>query len=178
MHHWRVELNRLTTEFWLGVGDLSEIIIWAELANADSGEVHPNVWELYAFHEHEEATLILCKIAKDVNDFSPNSWAAKPYAINTLKKALSQFLNKKIPVTSLCSLINTLDANFITNDFAGQPRPQRLQNLDKLDWLGDLWNCCDWCDEHWNYENSFHLVAQAKKVAITLQDFSIEKYVE
>ena len=177
MDNWRVELNRLTTEFWIGVGVQSEVIVWLEGIPQHVKGVNSKVSELYAFQTYEEATEALCQIAKNVNGFIPNSWEAEPYAIITLKKHINLFLDKKISVVSLCTLVQTLDANFISNGFAGQPRPQQLQNLDKFDWLGNLWNCCDWCDEYWNYENSFHLVAEAKKVAIALNDFLIENYV-
>jgi len=42
MNNWRQELNRLAVEFWCGVGDIAEVSPWADIANAEVGEVHPN----------------------------------------------------------------------------------------------------------------------------------------
>ena len=98
MDNWRVELNRLTTEFWIGVGVQSEVIVWLEGIPQHVKGVNSKVSELYAFQTYEEATEALCQIAKNVNGFIPNSWEAEPYAIITLKKHINLFLDKKYPL--------------------------------------------------------------------------------
>ena len=170
MNNWREQLNRLAVEFWCGVGDLSEAPTWADVANAEMGEVHPDVWDIYASPTAERTTNLLLKIAKDVNGFTPTSLGAKPFAVNALKKALTLFLSKDISVQELCRLVSSLDTTFVV----GPPKetgiydPPPISLCPDIPWLGNLWNCCDWCDDSWTFDNSSHLVAEAQRVLAML----------
>lgn len=171
MNHWREELNRLAVEFWCGIGDISELPSWADAANLEMGEVHPDVWDFYNISNEGDAIQVLMKIAKDVNGFSPDSLLAEPYLINAFRKVLVLFLAKRISAQKLCSLVNSLDSVFAI----GFPTEVRIINQSQRkaepaneSWLGNLWNCCDWCDESWTFDNSYALVAEAKRLLAML----------
>jgi hypothetical protein len=171
MNNWREQLNRLAVEFWCGVGDLSELSAWADTANAEMGEVHPDVWDIYASPKAEQANRLLLKIAKEVNGFSPESFSAKPFAINALKKALTLFLSKELSVQELCKLVDSLDTVLVIGlpmEGGIYDQPPRSSLSPDLPWLGNLWNCCDWCDDGWTFENSQALVAEAQRVLAML----------
>ena len=46
-------------------------------------------------------------------------------------------------VQEICNLINQLDGLY-NIELAGVDNPNK--NSDDEWWLGDLWDCCDWCD--------------------------------
>lgn len=175
MNNWREQLNRLAVEFWCGVGNLSELSAWADIANSEMGEVHPDVWDIYASPTAEQATRLLLKVAKDVNGFSPESLSAEPFAINALRKALTLFLSKEFSVQELCKLVDSLDTVFAirlpkeTGIYDQSPRTSLMVNFP---WLGNLWNSCDWCDESWTFDNSQPLVAEAQRVLSLLANTS------
>ncbi|MDR2012620.1 MAG: hypothetical protein LBQ20_06210, partial [Rhodanobacter sp.] len=136
MNDWRTQLNRLVIEFWCGVGSLSELPLWADAANEEMGEVHPDVWDLYVVKSTETAKELLLKIAKDTNGFQPISWEAEPFAVMALKKALELFLSKKISVQALCQLVSLLDSVFVTGlvdvERAGENLPKSLHKISCL----------------------------------------------
>jgi hypothetical protein len=163
MSNWREELNRLAIEFWCGVGDLTDVPIWADVANLEMGEVHPDVWDLYTSKTDEDVASILLKIANDVNGFRPQSWEAEPFAAGALQKALIRFLAGELSVQLLCKLITELDMVFTCAAPKDMGSPE-LSPLHGKSWQGNLWNCCDWCDDTWTFENSQPLIAEVHRV--------------
>jgi hypothetical protein len=169
MKDWRIQLNRLTIEFWCGIGDLSELPSWADAANQEMGEVHPDVWDLYVIKSTEAAEGLLLKIAKDINKFQPASWEAEPFAVMALKRALELFLSKQISVQTLCQVVSVLDSMFVIGLVSVErPREHLPKSLEKIAWLGNLYNCCDWCDDSWSFDNSQHLIVEARRLLTVL----------
>jgi hypothetical protein len=56
------------------------------------------------------------------------------------------FLSKKITPLEFCALVQKLDAQFVS--IAADTRETPYDG-----WLGNLYNCCDWCDERWTHAN-------------------------
>ena len=174
MTHWREDLNRLTIEFWLRAGDLAELRTWADKANAEVGEVHPDVWDLFSVSSPDQATDLLLKIASDVNGFKPQSWEAEQFAIGALQKKLGSFLSCELSIKELCELVQVLDAIYNIGSGDMPPRPESMPTYEQW-WLGNLWNCCDWCDENWTFENSAPLVAEARRVFHMLANLALHR---
>ena len=162
MDKLRESLNRLAIEFWCGVGDLNELSSWADAAVMEPSEFHPLILDLYPRPTPELTTELLLRMAYEINGFRPASIEAEPLAIETLRKALDAFASQAMSVQSLCLLVNRLDLTF-NIELAGIPRPTSTL-ADGQWWLGDLWNCCDWCDESWTHESSTHLHVEATRV--------------
>lgn len=165
MNDWRDDLNRLTVEFHYGVGDLSEVASWAAVANAETGEVHPLVWDIFMTPASSAMTSLLTQMAWDISKFRPDSQEALPFAIDSLRKALTQFFARERTVQSLCELVSDLDTIHVLglpND--DRPAGTPVNEVPAFFWLGNLWNCCDWCDASWTYENSQSLVDEARRV--------------
>jgi hypothetical protein len=136
---WRVELNQLAVDFWCGVGDVHELSRWADAANEATGEVHPDVWDIYTSQTYEAVEQLVLKIAYHCNQFEPTALNAEPHAIKTCQKAIQLLLMHSLSTERFCDVINLLDTNFVTIvRSSASPYPN---------WLGNLWNCCDWYEE-------------------------------
>lgn len=162
MKNWKLNLNQLVIDHWCDAGNYEEVLAWIDAVNMEQGEVHPYFYELYDPSNTQNTTRTLTSIAKDINGFSIKSWESEPFAKRSLVKALQMFIDERKSVQEICVLINKLDMLY-NIELSGVEN----QNKDTNDgewWLGDLWNCCDWCDETWSYSNSSHLIIEAKRV--------------
>lgn len=150
---WRCELNRLATEFWFHSGDLAEVTPWVEAAY-EAGETGVELAELWGCLDNERVRSHLQQLAREINGFEPWSAAAQPFAIAALEKGLRRYIAQEIDPSALCQLIANLDAAFLD----APPLPGGDW------WMGNLWNCCDWCDASWTFDSSPHLKAEAISV--------------
>ncbi|AZP12551.1 hypothetical protein [Undibacterium parvum] len=173
MNNWRENLSRLAAEFWCGIGDLAELRTWADVANKETGEAHSQIWDIYTVADHKHATDLLLSMASDINGFKLESWEAEPFAMSAFKKALDAFFSRSMPVQTFCKLVEKLDATYNIG-LAGVPKPESLQSHEEW-WLGNLWNCCDWCDESWTMENSSPLLAEAQRVSKVLANIGVKR---
>lgn len=175
MGDWREQLNRLAVEFRYGVGSLSELSAWADAANEEMGEVHPDVWDLYCSPTPEQARNLALKIASEVNGFRPQEWAAGPFAVCALKKALERYLAQDFPIQSLCEVINEVEHTVLSRDKHRIESPGALP-VQYTAWLRDLWNCCDWCDETWTFDNCPHMAVGAREALAMMTNLECEVY--
>ncbi len=166
MNKWKTELNRLAVGFWCETESIDALPSWVDLACAEEGEVHPLMWELLPPTSYEVIKDTILKIAKDINNFEIISWESEPYAQDALAKAISSLIEETMPVQDFCKLVTLLDANY-NSDLAGVEHPDAA-NLAEDWWLGNLWNCCDWCDSSWDHENSPDLIKEAKLISAKL----------
>lgn len=113
------------------------------------------MWKVFYVQEGSSFTSLVCRLAKEVNGFEVNSLEAEPFAKEALAIATEQLLKENITVPKYCELIKQLDAAF---NIAMDERPEPIKEW----WMGDLWNCCDWCDESWNHRNSKELLDEAE----------------
>lgn len=161
MKNWKLNLNQLATDFWCEVGNSSDVIAWVDFVNTEEGEIHPFFYELYDQSNIENTARILRAIAKDINEFEIESWQSEPFAKRSLFSALQLFITEKMSVQEICNLINQLDGLY-NIELAGVGNPN--ENSDDEWWLGNLWDCCDWCDETWNHKNSQPLINEARRI--------------
>lgn len=173
MTNWRDELNRITVEFWCGVGMLEELPNIADAANIDLGEAHPDIWQFYTCTSDGQAKDVTSKVAFHLNRFVPESWEALPYAQDALKRALDNFAAHKMSVHALCRLVQDLDSTFNIN-LSDLPQPASLSELNEW-WMGTLWDCCDWCGENRTHEDHPSLLAEARRVATMLSEIAFKR---
>ena len=163
MDKLREELNFLAMAFWCGVGNPVELSRWTDAAVTATDTFHPLILELYPQPTPELAADLLLKMAADLNGLQPISVEAEPIAAEVLRRSLNAFATRDITIQALCKLVDRLDAAF-NLDLAGVPRPEPVA-ADGQWWLGDLYNCCDWCDDGWTHESSAHLHEEAARVS-------------
>lgn len=173
MTNWRDDLNRVAVDFWCGVGLLEELPIIADTANNELGEAHPDIWDFYTCTSDALALVLTTKVALHLNSFVPESWEALPYAQNALKRALDNFVARKMSVQALCRLVEHLDTTFNIK-LSSSPKPTALLEAKEW-WMGTLWDCCDWCEEIRMFEDQPSLVAEAARVAAMLSEVAFKR---
>lgn len=146
-------------KFWCGVGNRNDLEAWAESELRENENPHPDVCELFGISD-EKSEKYLLRISKDINGFEPVSDEGEKLAIIILNEYCQKFIDQEITPYKFCRLVQRLDAAFV--DF----RELSDNEFEYPPWLGDLWNCCDWCDGSWTNDNSPHLVKEAKVVLI------------
>ena len=155
--HKMKSLNRIAMEYWCRVGDPKELDKWAENQLKNNEKPHPDVCELFNKTKEELEELIL-KIAEEQNGFVPVSEAGEKEAVDILIEISEKLIKKEITPNKFCYVVSLFDANFLGL------RKTDENTLEYPNWLGDLWNNCDWCDESWTNSNSPHLIEEVNKM--------------
>lgn len=172
MNRLRETLNRLTVEYWAGLDDSVELSAWANAAAENPGELHTELWQLFPTPDPERAAAILQRIALDVNGFSPTSLDAEPIAAEVLARAIGKLSAREISVPAFCQIVNRFDQVFNV-ELAGARQAAAPNDRERW-WLGNLWNCCDWCDESWTQENCPDLLQEADRLLKELSNYSFK----
>ncbi len=73
-----------------------------------------------------------------------------------LKRQIGLLLDRQITPSNFCKFFNSMEVHLIS-DSEFTP--------DEVAFLGNLYNCCDWCDDTWTLENSPHLAEEGARVA-------------
>lgn len=98
---------------------------------------------------HERQTVIKMT-AYLYSEFMPISEEGELIAIEILEEESMKFLNQDITPLQFCEIIRKLDANFLD-----------LRNKYP-DWLGNLYNECECCDESWTFADCPCLANETK----------------
>ena len=98
------------------------------------------------------------RLAEEILGFKPISERGEKWSKELLTDYCEKLLSEEITPFQFCNLIQLFDSGFlglrtVEDGFVYCP-----------EWLGDLWNNCDWCDESWSLSNSPHLAGEANKV--------------
>lgn len=163
MSSWKSELNRLAVEFWYEIADIEEAVAWVDSIYKIEGEVHPLMWDFLSPQSYPRIKYLAEKISGDINGFEVGSRESLPYAQAALLKAIIMLRNQELSVQKFCNMVSLLDCDY--NLFFPLESERIDEESDWHGWLGNLWNCCDWCDESWNHSNSSHLLEEAYLVA-------------
>ena len=149
-------LDRIAFEYWAGVGSKTDFEAWA-VSELRKEEPHPDACEMFNLSE-EEAEKQSIRLSAEILNFEPVSEKGEEWAKELLMEYCEKLLNEKITPFEFCRLVEVFDVNFLGI------RTHEDGSLEYPEWLGDLWNNCDWCDETWTLSNSPHLAEEADKV--------------
>lgn len=105
--------------------------------------------ELYPNYE----PLLLDVIQKKDFGFSYNCLEAEILAADFFLNILTDYKNRNLSPFKLCKIFNNLE-----NGFLDAPRELKNNIAYYPEWIGNLYDACDWCDETWTIENSPHLM--------------------
>ena len=162
MDHDRL-LKYLTVLYWLGSSDHDAVISWAEQEFSQNPDPHPLLADI--FGGHTDVGQLLSEIAFGRLGFAPASTDGESFAKAILASSLRQFLAREISPHELCQLVWAIDNKYL------DASPREGQSVAYYpQWLGDLWNACDWCDETWGYSSAPQLVSKAQAVLNSLAD--------
>lgn len=108
--------------------------------------------ELLELYPNYEPLLLNVIQAKD-SEFSSNCLEAEIMAANFFLDVLADYKNGNLSPLKLCTIFSNLESGFLD-------APRGLKNSIAYypEWIGDLYDACDWCDETWTIENSLHLI--------------------
>jgi hypothetical protein len=146
------ELRRLTVLYWLGLTDSAAVDSWAMREYELNPDPDPDLSRLFA-HD-DETWQLLGRLAHMQLAFVPASQAGVEVTQTLLASFLQKFLNKEIQPDSLCKLVNAIDCQFLGALPIDAPGVAYYPT-----WLGDLWNCCEYCDTKSTFESEPHLAA-------------------
>ena len=149
-------LDRIAFEYWAGIGSKADLESWAE-TELRKEEPYPDACEMFNLSD-DEAKKQSLRLAEEIIKFKPVSEKGEKWAKELLRQYCEKLLNEEIAPFEFCRLVQLFDASFLGM------RTLDDGSLEYPDWLGDLWNNCDWCDETWNCSNSPHLIKEARKV--------------
>lgn len=155
------ELRRLATLYWLGLTDSAAVDSWVLAEYEHNANPDPSLSRLLS-HDND-AEHLLCRFAQSQLAFVPASNSGVEVAQSLLVTYLRRFLNKEIQPHALCSLVNAIDGQFLGALPTVDPGVAYYPA-----WLGDLWNCCEYCDIKWTFESEPYLVQESQKVLAQL----------
>ena len=150
------KIDRIAFEFWAGIGSKSDLENWAE-EQLRKDAPHPDACELFNL-SNEKAEKESIRLANEITGFNPTSEKGEKWAQEILSEYCKKLLNDEITPIQLCNLVNQFDGGFLGARDIGEGLAYYP------DWLGDLWNSCDWCDESWSLSNSPHLIEEVRKI--------------
>lgn len=150
------KIDRIAFEFWSGIGSKSDLEDWAE-EELRKDEPHPDACELFNL-SYDDAEKESIRLAKEITGFSPTSELSEKWAQELLSIYCKKLLSEEITPFQFCSLVNQFDGGFLGARDIGEGLAYYPE------WLGKLWNNCDWCDESWTLSSSPHLAEEARKV--------------
>ena len=155
-------------ELWFGHLNLGQIHQWAEDYIYEYDTKSDDEYFKILDSDLLESEALLLELARKINlSFSKNSLISEVFSAQYLLERLKEYLNNQIKPLVLCNMITEMEVTFL-----GAPRSLPEGVAYYPEWLGNLWNACDWCDESWTFENSSEL-----KTEIRIQIQKIEEWI-
>lgn len=114
--------------------------------------VPDEIFELLDVDSEVQETLLMQIVAASDSDFDSQCVEAEVMAAKLLLEVASDYLVGNVKPSDVCAVINNIDCGFL-----GAPRglPDKIAYYPE--WLGNLYNSCDWCDGSWTQSNAPHL---------------------
>ncbi len=153
-------IDRIAFEFWAGIGSNIDLENWAE-SELLKDDPHPDACLLFGLPA-EKAKEYALKLAEQITGFSPISEQGEIWSKELLASYCGELLIGKITPYRFCSLIQQFDYSFLGL------HEEEEGKIYYPEWLGDLWNQCDWCEESWELSDFPRLAAEAEKVLKSL----------
>jgi len=142
-------LKALYIELYYGEYSHSETIKKLIDYVSNNESIPVELLELYPNYE----PLLLDVIQTKDSEFSFNCLEAEILAAKFFLGILVDYKNGNLSPLKLCTIFNNLESGFLD-----APRGLKNNIAYYPEWIGDLYDACDWCDETWTIENSPHLI--------------------
>jgi len=133
------QLKRLLIERELAMDEFqySSVADWAS-AEVSSPNPHPLAYDLFDRDCDVHATIK--QIAAERFEFFPGCADGNRIVGLIVVEYLKRYINRELTPMELCKFIAIVDAYYI--DCVPNDHPV-------LQWVSDLYNACDWCDDSW-----------------------------
>lgn len=160
-------LHRLIVEYSCGIKDnnsAQECILYL----IDKDPCIPDIAYTVCGVDHPDTEKSLICVAKYFdNHFSLTNKESEMASAELLADVGKSYLKRKKTPKEVCDLVQLFDTRFM-----------EVQN-EECNWLGDLWNLFDWCDESWSFDNKPHLAKEIEaQVAIIEQWLKTNKKIK
>lgn len=151
-------IEQIAFEFWCDLEPRGDLEIWIQLEQ----EQLTQKYEYTTLSElpQQETQMVkyaVLKLAYQHSEFVPVSKQGERFAKKILTQESLKLLAREISPRRFCKLIHLFDTNFTGLD------PMDDGHISYPIWLGDLWNCCDWCDSTLKIEDLPDLSTEVKK---------------
>ncbi|MCX2746149.1 hypothetical protein OO013_19880 [Mangrovivirga sp. M17] len=119
-----------------------------------------HIFPLVNLNDGHEITTIHNLVDEFYPDFNPLSKEGELFAIKILLEESNKYLNREITPLEFCKLFFHLEANFngLLEEYP--------------EWLGDLFEECDYCDESWNFNNRPDLATEIERNIEVLKKYT------
>lgn len=159
--------QEVLVECWYDQADLESIKKWACSYIENNDDIPEEIFELLDADKYQFESLLL-KLSKVIDsDFSPQSIGAELLAAKHLITVASEYLNDEATPMDVCRVVGKIDVGFLG---ASRGLPDNIAYYPE--WLGNLYNSCDWCDDIWTSSSAPHL-----KEDLEAQIVNISKWV-
>jgi len=143
--------------FLFDVVDPAEIEDWKQRQIDADQSCSVETYKLKAFdHSDTRAFFVDC-----LQPSGEDHWLAKDYELvleRLLQRTIARLLNGELEPLRFCEFFGSLEAYCVDNG------PETAGQLYYPNFVGDLYNACDWCDESWTLDNSDQLREEATQV--------------
>ena len=144
--------QELLVECWYDKVDLESIHQWAYEFVENNDDIPEEVFELLDADKYQFEAILL-KLSQVIDsDFSPQSLNAEILAAKHLISLAAKYLIDGVTPMDVCRVVNKIDSGFLD---APRGLPDNIAYYP--DWLGNLYNSCDWCDDTWTCDSAPHL---------------------
>ncbi|MEM7144194.1 MAG: hypothetical protein AAF591_03600 [Verrucomicrobiota bacterium] len=156
------DLIQLGVTCMFGAATKEEIESWINTNAASDGEVDPDIFEIFSRDVRTSRSRLEQYFRKRRPEFKIDSDEGVQACKRVLKQQIGRLHSKEITPYTFCRFICELEAYYMDNASKIDGK------IPYPDFLGDLWNACDWCDESWTLDSAGHLRDESARVAETL----------
>ncbi|MEM9079101.1 MAG: hypothetical protein AAGC74_00225 [Verrucomicrobiota bacterium] len=150
-----LDYQQLAVACHFGSASKADIEVYIQSVVESGAEYDNRIFEAYANDLGVARVKLLEFIAVSYPDFQIKTAQCLGPCRAELKRQIGLLLDEVITPSSFCEFFNAMEMQLvIDSEFAP----------DEVAFLGDLYNCCDWCDDTWTLENSRHLAEEGSRI--------------
>ncbi|WKE64242.1 hypothetical protein PVT67_11125 [Gallaecimonas kandeliae] len=159
-------LQELLIEYWYDQLDLESIKKWAYSYISENDDIPEELFELLDADKYQFESLLLKLSMTIEKDFSSQSVGAEILAAKHLIKVAANYLEGKLTPVDVCRVVGKIDSGFL-----GAPRGLPKNVAYYPNWLGNLYDSCDWCDETWTSDSAPHLKSDLEAQLVVVEQW-------
>lgn len=127
--------------------------------NSNYNDIPDEIFIEFTQAETNYAEIILQLIQQSDPEFLPNCFEAEVLTAHFFLNILNHYQHMKgISPLQLCKLFSDIESEFLD---APRNLPQGIAYYPE--WLDNMYDACDWCDETWSVENTPHLMTAVQQ---------------
>lgn len=159
-------IQELLVECWYDHIDLEMVKEWVYSYIMNNDVLPEELFELLDADKYNLENSLL-KLATSLSqNFSHQSIEAELLSAQLLIKVASRYLDGRATPMDVCRVIRKIDEGFLD---APRGLPDNVAYYPN--WLGNLYNSCDWCDDTWTYANAPHLKKNLETQAVAISEW-------